>query len=62
LTEVSDADKAELATVVSAVKSNFTDKWEETRRHWGGGIMGPKSNAKMAKRAALAAKEIAARQ
>ncbi|KAI8368035.1 50S ribosomal protein L30e-like protein [Blakeslea trispora] len=62
LTEVSEADKAELATVVSAVNTNFTSKWEEVRRHWGGGIMGPKSNAKMAKRAALAAKEIAARQ
>ncbi|KAI9487031.1 MAG: 50S ribosomal protein L30e-like protein [Benjaminiella poitrasii] len=62
LTEVSEADKAELATLVSAVNTNFTEKWDDVRRHWGGGIMGPKSNAKMAKRAALAAKEIAARQ
>ncbi|CEP11250.1 hypothetical protein [Parasitella parasitica] len=62
LTEVSEADKAELATIVSAVNANFTEKWEDVRRHWGGGIMGPKSNAKMAKRAAIAAKEIAARQ
>ncbi|CAO3692269.1 unnamed protein product [Rhizopus stolonifer] len=62
LTEVSEADKAELATVISAVNTNFAEKWEDSRRHWGGGIMGPKSNAKMAKRAALEAKEIAARQ
>ncbi|GAA5794941.1 60S ribosomal protein L7A [Helicostylum pulchrum] len=62
LTEVSEADKAELATIVSAVNTNFTEKWEDVRRHWGGGIMGPKSNAKMAKRAAIEAKEIAARQ
>ncbi|CEP16814.1 hypothetical protein [Parasitella parasitica] len=62
LTEVSEADKAELATIVSAVNTNFAEKWEDVRRHWGGGIMGPKSNAKMAKRAAIAAKEIAARQ
>ncbi|KAF7726414.1 60S ribosomal protein L7A [Apophysomyces ossiformis] len=61
-TEVKDADKAELANLVSAVKANYNDKFEETRRQWGGGIMGVKSQAKMAKRAAAAAKEIAARQ
>ncbi|ORX49099.1 L30e-like protein [Hesseltinella vesiculosa] len=59
-TEVNDADKAELANLVSAVQSN--DKWEESRRHWGGGINGPKSNARLAKRAAIAAREVAARQ
>ncbi|KAI9304543.1 50S ribosomal protein L30e-like protein [Cunninghamella echinulata] len=61
-TEVKDADKAELANLVSAVKSNYNEKWEETRRHWGGGINGPKSNARLAKRAAIAAREVAARQ
>ncbi|KAI7853772.1 50S ribosomal protein L30e-like protein [Circinella umbellata] len=61
-TEVKDADKNELANVVSAVKVNFNDKWEEHRKTWGGGINGPKSQAKMAKRAAIVAKEIAARQ
>ncbi|KAI9315169.1 50S ribosomal protein L30e-like protein [Dichotomocladium elegans] len=61
-TEVKDADKAELASLVSACKSNYNDKWEEHRKSWGGGIMGVKSNAKMAARAAAAAKEVAARQ
>ncbi|KAI8145249.1 50S ribosomal protein L30e-like protein [Fennellomyces sp. T-0311] len=61
-TEVKDADKAELANVVSAVKANFNDKWDEHRKTWGGGINGSKSQAKMAKRAAIVAKEIAARQ
>ncbi|KAI8059641.1 50S ribosomal protein L30e-like protein [Gongronella butleri] len=61
-TDVNDADKAELANVISAVKTNFADKWEESRRTWGGGINGPKSNARLAKRAADAAREVAARQ
>jgi large subunit ribosomal protein L7Ae len=60
--DVKDEDKSELANVVSAVKANYNDKWEEERRHWGGGINGPKSNARQAKLAAAAAKEIAARQ
>ncbi|KAL0078428.1 50S ribosomal protein L30e-like protein [Phycomyces blakesleeanus] len=61
-TDLKEADKADFANLISAVKTNFGDKWEEHRRVWGGGINGPKSQAKMAKRAALAAKEIAARQ
>ncbi|ORZ01622.1 ribosomal protein L4, partial [Syncephalastrum racemosum] len=61
-TEVKDADKAELANLVQAVKANYNDKWDEQRRQWGGGINGPKSNARQAKLAAAAAKEIAARQ
>ncbi|KAI9303646.1 50S ribosomal protein L30e-like protein [Cunninghamella echinulata] len=61
-TEVKDADKAELANLISAVKSNYNDKWEESRRQWGGGINGPKSNARLAKRAAAHAREVAARQ
>ncbi|KAI7879597.1 L30e-like protein [Lichtheimia hyalospora FSU 10163] len=61
-TEVKDADKAELSSIVSAVKANYNDKWDEHRKQWGGGINGVKSQAKMAKRAAAAAKELAARQ
>ncbi|KAI7874396.1 L30e-like protein [Lichtheimia hyalospora FSU 10163] len=61
-TDVAEADKAELASLVTAVKANYNDKWEETRRQWGGGINGPKSQARLAKRAAIAAKELAARQ
>jgi len=61
-TEVKDADKSELSHVVSAVKTNYNDKFEDHRRQWGGGLRGPKSEAMMGKRAAVAAKEIAARQ
>lgn len=61
-TDVKEADQAELASLVAAVKANYNDKWDEHRRSWGGGINGPKSQARLAKRAALAAKEVAARQ
>ncbi|KAI5305335.1 hypothetical protein KEM56_004696 [Ascosphaera pollenicola] len=43
LTEVRSEDNAELAKLVTAVKEGYNDKYEETRRHWGGGIMGAKA-------------------
>ncbi|KAJ3067559.1 60S ribosomal protein L7A [Podochytrium sp. JEL0797] len=59
ITDVKAEDKHELAALISAVKTNYTEKFEETRKQWGGGIMGRKSNEKMAKRAKAAAKEAA---
>lgn len=50
LTEVKADDKNDLGKLVSAINENFVAKHEESRRHWGGGIMGQKANAKMAKR------------
>ncbi|KAK6199343.1 60S ribosomal protein L8 [Scheffersomyces amazonensis] len=55
LTEVNAADEAELATLVSTINANFIEKYEDNRRHWGGGIMGAKAQAKALKRAKLAA-------
>ncbi|KAK4700669.1 large subunit ribosomal protein L7Ae, partial [Phenoliferia sp. Uapishka_3] len=49
--EVKAEDKAELAKLVSAIKSNYTDKNEEARKHWGGGVRGHKSIAKLEGRA-----------
>jgi len=49
--DVRSEDEAALATLVSAAKANFTDKYEDARRHWGGGIRGNKSIAKLRKRA-----------
>lgn len=43
--EVRAEDKAELAKLVSAVKSNFEEKFKDAHRHWGGGIRGNKSIA-----------------
>lgn len=50
LTEVKGEDKTELSKVVQAIKEGWEAKHEESRRHWGGGIMGQKANAKMEKR------------
>ncbi|ORZ05006.1 putative ribosomal protein L7a.e.B, cytosolic [Lobosporangium transversale] len=50
-TEVRAEDKSELSSLISAIKSNYTEKNESARKLWGGGVMGFKSNIKMAKRA-----------
>jgi len=50
LTEVDAADESELAKLVSTINANFIEKYEDSRRHWGGGIMGSKANDKIAKR------------
>jgi large subunit ribosomal protein L7Ae len=58
ITDVQAADKQEFAALLSAVKSNFKEKYDESRRQWGGGIMGFKSNMMMAKRANAEAREV----
>ena len=45
------------AALVQAVKANYNDKFEEVSKIWGGGIMGPKSQAMMRKREAHKARE-----
>jgi len=50
LTEVRSEDKNEFSKLVQAVKEGYTDKYEENRRHWGGGIMGAKANARQEKK------------
>lgn len=51
LTEVRSEDQQALATLVSAAKANYLDKYSEAAKHWTGGHRGPKSAAKMIKRA-----------
>lgn len=51
LQDVRSEDTKELATLVSAAKANFTDKYEDNRRHWGGGKLGNKSTTKIRLRA-----------
>jgi len=52
--DVKSEDNRELANLVSAAKANFSDKYEEHRRQWGGGIRGNKSTAMLRKRAKAA--------
>ncbi|KAJ3931945.1 MAG: 50S ribosomal protein L30e-like protein [Lentinula lateritia] len=58
INEVKSEDQRELATLISAAKANFTDKYEEQRRVWGGGIRGPKSANMLRKRAKAMGKTI----
>ncbi|KAJ2725785.1 60S ribosomal protein L8 [Coemansia sp. Benny D115] len=59
IVDIKDEDKQALTSLVSAVNANFTEKSDEIRRTWGGGILGAKSQAKIAKREAARAREAA---
>ena len=50
LTEVKSEDKNELSKLVSTINDGFSNKYEEHRRHWGGGIMGAKAVARQEKK------------
>lgn len=50
LTEVKSEDKTELSKLVSTINDGFASKYEEHRRHWGGGIMGTKAQARELKK------------
>src|ERR1700722_5838042 len=43
LTEVRSEEKQALASLITAIKANFNDRFDEVRKRWGGGIMGMKS-------------------
>ncbi|KAF8264478.1 ribosomal protein L4 [Lactarius quietus] len=58
--EVRSEDDRELATLITASKANFSDKYEEQRRVWGGGIRGNKSADMVRKRAKAAGQSITA--
>ncbi|KXN82154.1 60S ribosomal protein L8, partial [Leucoagaricus sp. SymC.cos] len=60
LQDVKSEDQRDLATLISAAKANFTDKYEEQRRQWGGGIRGYKSTQMFRKRAKAAGQNPAA--
>ena len=62
ITEVRPEHKLDLTSLTQAIKANFNDKFDETRKQWGGGIMGAKSQAKTTKREAAKAKEAEMRQ
>ena len=49
-TEVRSEDKSELSKLVTAIKEGYSDKYEEMKRHWGGGIMGAKALARQEKK------------
>lgn len=62
LQNVDNADRANLAKVVEAVTTNYNERADEIRRHWGGGLLGPKSMARIAKLEKAKARELAQKQ
>jgi len=56
--DVKSEDQRELSTIVSAAKANFSDKYEDQRRQWGGGLRGNKSTQMLRKRAKAAGQSI----
>ncbi|KAJ1063156.1 hypothetical protein K5549_012631 [Capra hircus] len=47
--------------LVEAIRTNYDDRYDEIRRHWGGSVLGPKSVAHIAKLEKAKAKELATR-
>ncbi|XP_065170208.1 large ribosomal subunit protein eL8 [Atheta coriaria] len=62
LTQVDSGDRANFNKLVEVVKTNFNDRGDELRRHWGGGMLGSKSAARVAKLERAKAKELAQKQ
>ncbi|CAD7091704.1 unnamed protein product [Hermetia illucens] len=62
LTAVEANDRTNLAKIVEAVKTNYNDRHDEIRKHWGGGLLGSKSLARIAKLEKARARELAQKQ
>jgi len=60
-TEVRPEDRQNLSTLISAVKANYNDRFEELRKQWGGGILGFKSSKAAEKKRLIAEKAVEAR-
>uniref|UniRef100_A0ABK0M2P8 60S ribosomal protein L7a n=1 Tax=Rattus norvegicus TaxID=10116 RepID=A0ABK0M2P8_RAT len=58
-TQVNLEDKGALAKLVEAIRTNYNDRYDEIRCHWGGNVLGPKSVAHIANLEKAKAKELA---
>lgn len=58
LANINSEDKTSLNKLVEVCKTNFNDRYDELRKHSGGGILGAKSLAKIAKLEKIKAREI----
>merc|ERR1712121_253027 len=59
ITAVDSNDRSSLSKLVETVETNYNERAEEIRKHWGGGSLGSKSAAKIAKVEKAKAKEAA---
>jgi len=61
LSTIKPDDRNVLSKLVETIKTNFNDRHDELRRHWGGGVMGSKSRARVDKVERAKAREVAQR-
>ena len=59
LLQVESNDRSSLNKLIESVKTNYNERGEEIKKHWGGGSLGNKSAAKIAKVEKAKAKELA---
>jgi len=52
-------DRTTMNKLLETIKTNFNDRYDELRRHWGGGKLGSKSQARISKLEKAKAKELA---
>jgi large subunit ribosomal protein L7Ae len=62
LCNVEAGDRPNFTKVVETIKNNFNERYEEIRRHWGGGLLGSKSAARITKLERVKARELAQKQ
>jgi len=60
--QVDSGERAAFTKVVEAINTNFNDRYEEIRKHWGGGILGAKSQARINKLERAKSRELAQKQ
>ena len=58
ITNVESNDRSSLSKLVESVKTNYNERADEIKKHWGGGSLGSKSAAKIAKMEKARAKEV----
>lgn len=62
IVNVNKEDQNELAQLATHGRENYNDKYDETRRQWGGGKLGPKSQAAFNKKEKAFKKEQKAKE
>lgn len=61
ITDVESSDRTSLNKIVETVKTNFNERADEIKRHWGGSTLGLKSSSKITKLEKAKSKEIASK-
>merc|ERR1712042_214758 len=61
ITNVESSDRGALNKLVESVKTNYNERAEEIKKHWGGSTLGSKSSARINKMNKAKAQEVAAK-